>query len=84
MPELGGPDFGFDIDDPRYGGPSFARDADYRVLDALLGELDSKRHFRGMKKRLSPRNLVLWMSPEEAEFHKPIEARGPWDRLTQD
>lgn len=60
--------------------PTFARDADYRVLDSLLGELDSSRYFRGMKKRLSPRNLVLWMSPEVADFHTPIEARGPWNK----
>lgn len=83
MAELGGPEHGREIDSPRHSRPILARDADYRVLDALLSELDSSRHFRGMTKRLSPRNLVLWMSPEDAEFHKPIEARGPWDRLSE-
>ena len=43
------------------------------MLKTLLDKLDPSHNYRGMKQRLAPTNYVLWMSPEEAEVHRPIE-----------
>ena len=53
--------------------PVWVSDADYRMLKTLLDKLDPTHTYRGMKQRLAPTNYVLWMSPEEAEVHRPIE-----------
>ena len=57
----------------RHRQPYLAADADYRVLKSLLDKLDPTHAYRGMKQRLAPTDYVLWMSPEEAEVHRPIE-----------